>query len=159
MSQNFENSKHLKPKVGSAIFLGGALSLECYLFFTSASARSQRFQICQCAKRYSAIAEASARRYPPPTPARPELISVGDGSWVALPPVIGSVTHREKSGNRPGRGAQPTGKICDSFLFVFFSFVSQCMTNNDLHVIMKSLFYHKKPIFVHIFSFLCPFYR
>ncbi len=55
-------------EVGSAIFLGGALSLECYLFYTSASARSQRFQICQCAKRYSAITEASARRYPPPTP-------------------------------------------------------------------------------------------
>jgi hypothetical protein len=35
-------------------------------FFTSASARSQRFQICQCARRYSAIAEVSARRYPPP---------------------------------------------------------------------------------------------
>ncbi len=58
----------LKPEVGSAIFFGGALSLECNLFFTSASARSQRFQICQCAKRYSAIAKASARRYPPPTP-------------------------------------------------------------------------------------------
>ena len=34
----------------------------------SASASSLPFQICQCAKRYSAIAEASARRYPPPTP-------------------------------------------------------------------------------------------
>ncbi len=55
-----------EPEVGSAIFFGGALSLECYFFFTSASARSQRFQIWQCAKRYSAIAEASARRYPPP---------------------------------------------------------------------------------------------
>ena len=53
-------------EVGSAIFLGGALSLECYLFFTSASASSLQFKICQCAKRYSAIAEASARRYPPP---------------------------------------------------------------------------------------------
>jgi hypothetical protein len=28
-------------EVGSAFFLGGALSLECYLFFTSASAKSQ----------------------------------------------------------------------------------------------------------------------
>ena len=58
----------VQSEVGSAIFLGGALSLECYLFFTSASASSLQFQICQCAKRYSAIAEASARRYPPPTP-------------------------------------------------------------------------------------------
>jgi hypothetical protein len=50
---------------GQRYFLGSALSLECYLFFMSASARSQRFQICQCAKCYSAMAEASARRYPP----------------------------------------------------------------------------------------------
>ncbi len=146
-------------EVGSAIFLGGALSLECNLFFTSASARSQRFQICQCAKRYSAIAEASARRYPPP-PRQPgqnwSRWGMGHG-W----PYLRSLgpSHREKSGNRPGRGAQPTGKICDSFLFVFFSFVSQCMTNNDLHVITKSLFHHKKPIFVHIFCFLCLLYR
>jgi hypothetical protein len=64
-----DNKWHVTvSEVGSAIFFGGALSLECYLFFTSASASSQRFHICQCAKRYSAIAEASARHYPPPTP-------------------------------------------------------------------------------------------
>jgi hypothetical protein len=56
----------INSEVGSAIFLGGALSLECYLFFTTASASSLPFQICQCAKRYSAIAEAAAMRYPPP---------------------------------------------------------------------------------------------
>jgi hypothetical protein len=61
-------AQEIAAEVGSAIFFGGALSLECYLFLTSASARSQQFQICQCAKRYSAIAEASARRYPAPTP-------------------------------------------------------------------------------------------
>jgi hypothetical protein len=76
----------LLSEVGSAIFLGGALSLECYLFFTSASASLLQFQICQCAKRYSAIAEASARRYPPPPPT-PQIIRMG-----SPPPVIGSVS-------------------------------------------------------------------
>ena len=47
-------------------FLGVRFRQNATFFYTSASARSQRFQICQCAKRYSAIAEASARRYPPP---------------------------------------------------------------------------------------------
>ncbi len=80
-------------------------------YFTFASASSLQFQISQCAKRYSAIAEASARRYPPPpAPAHPELISVGDGSWVAPPPVIASVslvTSQEVQGGEGG-GSQPT---------------------------------------------------
>jgi hypothetical protein len=53
----------VNSEVGSAIFLGGALSQECYLFLRLLALP---FQICQCAKRYSAIAEASAMRYPPP---------------------------------------------------------------------------------------------
>jgi hypothetical protein len=73
---------------GQRYFFGGcAFARLLPLFFTSASASSLQFQICQCAKRYSAIAEASARRYPPPPPQRHRLLG-----WVALPPVIGSVS-------------------------------------------------------------------
>jgi hypothetical protein len=50
---------------GQRYFFWGCAFARMLRFFSSASARS-RFQICQCAKRYSAIAEASAWRYPPP---------------------------------------------------------------------------------------------
>ncbi len=51
--------------MGSAIFFGGAPSAgPLPFFFTSACASSLPFQICQCAMRYSAIAEASTMRYP-----------------------------------------------------------------------------------------------
>jgi hypothetical protein len=46
---------------------------------TSASARSQRFQLCQCARRYFAIGEAPPRRYPPPPP--PGGGAEGENQW------------------------------------------------------------------------------
>jgi hypothetical protein len=52
-------------EVGSASFFEDALSAgQLPFFFTSACGSSLPFQICQCAMGYSAIAEASAMRYP-----------------------------------------------------------------------------------------------
>jgi hypothetical protein len=43
----------------------------------------------------------------------------------------------------PGR-LGPTGKICDTFLYVLCSFVTQIITKNYIYVILNSIFYHKK---------------
>ena len=76
------------------------------------------------------------------------------------PKTSGSGAHWEICGNRPGRGHTgifaaigleggpgrlgPTGKICDTFLYVLCSFVTQIMIKKDFYVILNSLSSHKK---------------
>ncbi len=88
-----------KQRWAALFFLGVRFRQNATFFVASASARSQRFQICQCAKRYSAIAEASARRYPPPC-----YVYIKRIIGRAPPPPFSSVA-RGRSGGEGGGGA------------------------------------------------------
>jgi hypothetical protein len=89
------------------LFLGVRFLLVRYQFCTCACASSLPFQICQCAMRYSAIAEASATRFLP-LPSR--RLSVGHPPGSPPPETPPPPTHTQfprilrMGGGRGGAG-------------------------------------------------------